>query len=135
MAQNDPFWAIFGPILGSILGPLFGPPFWGLMVSKVGFWPYGLKKGSQNGPQKWPKNGSFLGAKKRSKKPIAIVAKAQNLHYSTRLFLTIFPGFWPLFDPLGGRFGQKSILEQRAGQNGPLEGGHFWPFYSRYGSK
>ena len=122
MAQNDPFWAIFGPILGVILGPpilgylaLIWSPEWDLaqMAQK------GVPKWTPKMAQKWV----ILGAKKRPKKPIAIVAKAQNLHYSTRLFLTIFPGFWPLFDPLGGRFGQKSILEQRAGQNGPLEGG------------
>ena len=122
MAQNDPKMAILGHFWGPFWDPLFGP-FWRFNGRKCGILAIWAQKGVPKWTPKMTQKWVILGAKKPSKKPIAIVYFAQNLHKSSRLFLTFFSGFWPIFDPLETRFGQKSILEQRAGENGLQKGG------------
>ena len=52
MAQNDPFWAIFGVHFGTPFLGLFPPTFWLPVRNGPG--------GVQKGVPKWTQNGSFL---------------------------------------------------------------------------
>ena len=94
--QKWPKMAILGSFLTPFWGPFWDPLFWGighLIQGKyrvLAIWAQkGVPKWTPKMAQKWV----ILGAKKRSKKPFTIVRKAQNLHKSSRLFLTFFSGF------------------------------------------